>query len=77
MLLREIFEIKGKTTVGIIFGRFNPPHKGHRAAWEMASQNDHWFIGTNESTQGPKDPLPSKVKIDAMRTSWRPRLDKQ
>lgn len=70
MLLREIFEIKGKTTVGIIFGRFNPPHKGHRAAWEMASQNDHWFIGTNESTQGPKDPLPYKVKIEAMKTIW-------
>lgn len=65
MLLRELFEAKART-VGIIFGRFNPPHKGHRAAWEMASANDAWFVGTNQSTQGPKDPLPYDVKIEAM-----------
>ena len=70
MLLRELFESKHQPTVGIIFGRFNPPHKGHRAAWELASENDHWFVGTNESTQGPKDPLPYKVKIAAMQTIW-------
>ena len=70
MLLREIFEGKGHTTVGIIFGRFNPPHKGHRAAWEMAAQNDHWFVGTNKSTEGPKDPLPFKVKVEAMLTIY-------
>lgn len=69
MLLRELFEAKVKT-VGIIFGRFNPPHQGHRAAWEMASQNDVWIIGTNKSTQGPKDPLPFDVKIEAMKTVW-------
>lgn len=70
MLLRELFEAKGHTTVGIIFGRFNPPHKGHRAAWEMAAQNDHWFVGTNKSTEGPKDPLPFKIKVEAMKTIY-------
>ncbi len=68
MLLRELFEAEKTGTVGIIFGRFNPPHKGHRAAWEMASENDDWFVGTNESTQGPKDPLPYNIKIQAMKT---------
>ena len=65
MKLRELFESK-QPTVGIIFGRFNPPHQGHRAAWEMASENDAWFVGTNKSTQGPKDPLPYDIKIQAM-----------
>jgi hypothetical protein len=69
MLLREMFEDKGQS-VGLIFGRFNPPHRGHRAAWELASENEHWFVGTNESTQGPKDPLPFKIKVEAMKTIW-------
>jgi len=68
MKLRQIFESKG--SVGIIFGRFNPPHKGHRAAWEMASENKHWYVGTNESTVGPKDPLPYDVKVEAMKAIW-------
>jgi len=53
-------------SVGIIFGRFNPPHQGHRAAWQSASENDAWYVGTNSATQGPKDPLPSDIKIAAM-----------
>jgi hypothetical protein len=65
MKLRELFESKTKS-VGIIFGRFNPPHKGHRAAWEMAAENDAWYVGTNKSTQGPKDPLPYDIKVQAM-----------
>ena len=66
MLLQDLFEAK-KTQVGIIFGRFNPPHKGHRAAWQKASEmSDIWYVGTNKSTQGPKDPLPYDVKIAAM-----------
>lgn len=69
MKLRELFEAKA-SSVGIIFGRFNPPHKGHRAAWEMASQNDRWFVGTNKSTQGPKDPLPYDIKVQAMLAVW-------
>lgn len=69
MRLRQLFE-STENTVAIIFGRFNPPHKGHRAAWEMASESDHWFVGTNQSTQGPKDPLPFDVKIEAMKTVW-------
>lgn len=68
MFLRELYEAKG--SVGLIFGRFNPPHKGHRAAWEMASKNSTWYVGTNQSTQGPKDPLPYDVKIKAMETIW-------
>lgn len=69
MKLRELFEARQKS-VGIIFGRFNPPHKGHRAAWEMASENTAWFVGTNQSTQGPKDPLPYDIKIEAMKAIY-------
>lgn len=73
MKLREFFEAQpqpaGKT-IGVCFGRFNPPHKGHRAAWETAAQFDDFYIGTNESTQGPKDPLPYDVKLIAMQTIW-------
>ena len=68
MRLRQLFE--ATQTVGFIFGRFNPPHKGHKAAWEMLSENDHWYVGTNKSTQGPKDPLPYDVKIKAMSAIW-------
>ena len=61
MILRELFEAKAKS-VGIIFGRFNPPHMGHMKAWEMAAENPSWYVGTNKSTQGPKDPLPFDIK---------------
>jgi cytidyltransferase-like protein len=55
-------------TVAIIFGRFNPPHKGHKHAWETAAQvADQWYVGTNKSTVGPEDPLPFEVKIEAMK----------
>jgi nicotinamide mononucleotide adenylyltransferase len=66
MLLRHIFESKRDKSVGIIFGRFNPPHMGHMKAWEMASENSAWYVGTNKSTQGPKDPLPFDIKVKAM-----------
>jgi hypothetical protein len=65
MRLRQLFESSDRS-VGIIFGRFNPPHQGHKAAWEMAAHNDYWFVGTNKSTEGPKDPLPYAVKTKAM-----------
>ena len=68
MLLRELFE--EPETVGIIFGRFNPPHQGHKAAWQEAAKNTHWYAGTNQSTIGPKDPLPFEIKIQAMETIW-------
>jgi hypothetical protein len=68
MLLRELFE--APETVGIIFGRFNPPHQGHKAAWQEAAKNTHWYVGTNQSTIGPKDPLPFEIKIQAMETVW-------
>jgi hypothetical protein len=69
MLLRQLFESKNDS-VGIIFGRFNPPHMGHMKAWEMAAENNQWFVGTNQSTQGPKDPLPYDVKVKAMEAVW-------
>jgi hypothetical protein len=65
MRLRQLFEAPGET-VGLIFGRFNPPHKGHKAAWEMAAKETHWYVGTNAGTVGPKDPLPAQVKVLAM-----------
>ena len=78
MKLRELFDNpkqpvepqKPSTSVGICFGRFNPPHKGHRAAWETAAQFDHFYVGTNQNTQGPNDPLPYDVKLVAMATIW-------
>jgi len=69
MFLRNLFEATSNE-VAIIFGRFNPPHKGHRAAWEMASQSPIWYVGTNESTVGPKDPLPYDIKVEAMKAIW-------
>lgn len=58
-------------SVGIIFGRFNPPHKGHKAAWiKAASEQPVWYVGTNQDTQGPKDPLPFNVKVEAMKAIW-------
>ncbi len=68
MKLIELFEAGEE--VAIIFGRFNPPHKGHKAAWEIASQSPVWYVGTNKSTQGPKDPLPFEIKVEAMKTVW-------
>lgn len=69
MRLIELFEA-ANNEVAIIFGRFNPPHKGHKAAWEIASQSPVWYVGTNKSTQGPKDPLPFEIKVEAMKTVW-------
>jgi hypothetical protein len=74
MKLRELFEkpvtanapAQPTTSIGVCFGRWNPPHKGHRAAWESAAEFDHFFIGTNQNTQGPNDPLPYDVKLIAM-----------
>ena len=67
MRLSEI-ERQAPNSVGIIFGRFNPPHKGHLAAWEMMQDNhgDNWYVGTNENTNDKKNPLPYDIKIKAM-----------
>lgn len=67
-IMLKIKEIKAPRSVGVIFGRFNPPHKGHIAAWKMASENDAWYVSTNTATQGEKDPLPYNLKITAMTT---------
>jgi nicotinamide mononucleotide adenylyltransferase len=69
MRLRQLFENKNND-VAIMFGRFNPPHYGHRDAWIVASKFPHWYIGTNQSTEGPKDPLPFEIKIEAMKTVY-------
>lgn len=61
---------ESKENAAIIFGRFNPPHKGHKEAWQKASEFSYWYVGTNKSTQGPKDPLPFDVKVQAMLTIW-------
>jgi ATP sulfurylase len=65
MKLRELFENKGNS-VGVCFGRWNPPHKGHRAAWEIAANFGTFYVGTNKNTEGPNDPLPYEVKLKAM-----------
>ena len=83
MKLREIFENiyqsvpeggeehdGGLKTIGVCFGRFNPPHRGHREVWKSASTNPYWYVGTNESTSGPKDPLPYEVKLQCMAAVW-------
>jgi hypothetical protein len=82
MKLREIFENiyeevpqgdvhdGGLKTIGVCFGRFNPPHKGHKAVWQHAASNPIWYVGTNESTSGPKDPLPYDVKLQCMAAVW-------
>ena len=67
MRLRHLFESK-KQDAAIIFGRFNPPHFGHSNAWNVASKFPIWYVGTNQSTQGPKDPLPFEIKVEAMKT---------
>jgi hypothetical protein len=64
----QLTESSMPQTVAIIFGRFNPPHKGHKHAWNTAAQvAEEWYVGTNKSTIGPDDPLPFEVKIEAMK----------
>lgn len=71
MLLNDLYICEqAENTVAIIFGRFNPAHQGHKAAWQAAAQYPNWYVGTNKSTQGPKDPLPFPVKIEVMKTIW-------
>tara|TARA_R110000796_G_scaffold60233_4_gene139141 strand:- start:12175 stop:13176 length:1002 start_codon:yes stop_codon:yes gene_type:complete len=66
MLLTEMFIKEQGQDAAIIFGRFNPPHLGHVAAWKEAAKSPIWYVGTNKSTQGPKDPLPYDIKIKVM-----------
>lgn len=50
--------------IAMAFGRFNPPHQGHKKLWEAVhrSGGTAWYIGTNPSTNGKNDPLPFDVK---------------
>jgi len=57
-------------TVGVCYGRWNPPHKGHKAAWQSAATCNSFYIGTNDTTQGSDDPLPYKVKVACMEAIW-------
>ena len=57
-------------TIGICYGRWNPPHKGHKEVWKAASKNPIWFVGTNQNTEGPKDPLPYDIKLQCMAAVW-------
>lgn len=66
----KISDLIKETTVGICFGRFNPPHRGHAAAWKNASECDHWVVGTNENTRDKKNPLPYNVKVKCMETVY-------
>jgi hypothetical protein len=70
MFLSDLFLTENTNTVAIIFGRFNPAHRGHRAAWETAAEYPQWYVGTNKSTVGPKDPLPYNVKVKVMQAIW-------
>jgi hypothetical protein len=70
---KSVEEAAESFTVGIMFGRFNPPHKGHIAAWDQMNEDsdlDAWYVGTNESTIGKKDPLPSDVKEIIIKTLY-------
>jgi hypothetical protein len=62
----------GLKTIGICYGRWNPPHKGHKNVWQHAAQNPIWFVGTNENTGGSdiKNPLPYDVKLQVMAAVW-------
>ena len=54
-------------TVGITFGRWNPPHIGHKNLWElMSTTSNHWYIGTNKETLDKNNPLPFDVKLSVM-----------
>jgi hypothetical protein len=71
MKLKEIFrEAAIGQDIGVCFGRWNPPHKGHKVVWETAAQFDTFYIGTNQNTQGPDDPLPYDVKLQCMSAVW-------
>lgn len=75
-LFENIYEQNGDEfdgslkVIGVCFGRFNPPHRGHKAVWQAAAANPIWYVGTNQSTSGPKDPLPYDVKLQAMAAVW-------
>ena len=80
MKLRELFEniyeqdgeefAGSLKTDGVCLGRFMLQKKGHKAVWQAAATNPIWYVGTNESTSGPKDPLPYDVKLQAMAAVW-------
>ena len=72
MKLYEFYAKDGEV-VGIMFGRFQPSHLGHATAWKMMMDEcDYWYVGTNKSTIGKKDPLPSSDKTASMEKVFPP-----
>lgn len=59
-------QYKGHQEVGVCFGRFNPPHAGHKLAWEVAATYNTYYIGTNANTHNSKNPLPYSIKREIM-----------
>lgn len=80
MRFERLNEAANLPKVAIIFGRFQPAHEGHVAAWEKTKQAgpDGWYVGTNPNTMGAKaktgkgaenkDPLPYDLKALHMTT---------
>jgi hypothetical protein len=56
-------------TIGINFGRFNPPHIGHIKMWEsLINDNDFAYIGHNPNTVNSDNPLPADEKETVIKT---------
>lgn len=56
-----------KADAAFCFGRFNPVHQGHIAAWETVKNSGNiWAVGTNAKTLGFTDPLPFEEKVKWM-----------
>jgi len=52
--------------IGISFGRYNPPHIGHKRLWEIAAGYDDFYIGTNSNTYNKENPIRYNIKVGIM-----------
>ena len=56
-------------TIGINFGRYNPPHIGHVSMWrKMIDECAFSCIGFNPNTHNDENPLPPDVKTAVIAT---------
>lgn len=56
-------------TVGINFGRYNPPHIGHVTMWrKMIDECSFKFVGFNPNTVNDDNPLPPEEKTAVIST---------
>jgi hypothetical protein len=47
-----------RTTIGIISGRFQPPHSGHTQSWQWLNDKfDEAFVGTSDKTDPLRSPF--------------------